>query len=215
MNQFLEQSANTEQSLIAGMPLSGCHGILTAYFELYKRINHLEGSIVNCGIESDDLFISFAFLRSLLNSRKLISFEKHHKYLYYDCTNLPYGSLDYRTINSDIDTSIIQLKMLQKGINNNTEFVPDYIGDAIPQYLIENPELKIAFLTINLDEYDATLTALQFFYPRLVQGGILILDNYSKQEDDFNAVNNYFIYENIEINRFFDKNGPHFLVKKH
>ncbi len=214
MNPLLEPSANTDNHLIAGTLEKNCQGNLTAHFELYKRVNHLEGCIVNCGVDSQHFFISFAFLRSMMSPKKVIAFEKHCKSMYYDCSLLPFGSLGYKTKIVDINTSLIKLNLWQKGISVENEFIPNYIADAIPEYLIENPELKISFLTINLDDYEAALTSLQFFYPRLVQGGILVLDNFYKNEDDFSAVCDYFSHENIELNSFFEGKGPHFIIKQ-
>ena len=72
--------------------------------------------------------------------------------------------------------------------------------------------LKISFLALDLDNYEACLTALQFFYPRLVHGGILVFDNYYKKEEDFQAITDYFESKAIQISHLYDNNGPHFLV---
>ncbi len=214
MNPLLEPSANTENDLIAGTLDKSCQGKLTAHFELYKRVNHLEGSIVNCGIASQDFFISFAFLRSMMTPKKLIAFEKNSKNLYYDCTLLPFGSLIYKSSILEINTSLIKLNLWQKGISVENKFVSGYIAEAIPEYLIENPELKISFLTINMDDYESALTSLQFFYPRLVYGGIMVLDNFYKKEEDYSAVCDYFSHKNFQMKSFFERKGPHFIIKQ-
>lgn len=214
MKSFVETSANAAKEMLAGMPAKSETGNVIAHYELYKSVNHLDGCIVNCGIASEDAFTSFAILRSMMAPKKLIAFEKHTKNLYFDNTIMPYGSLCYETKPVDTNTSLIQLRLLQSNLATNHEFIPDYIADAIPQYLIENPELKIAFLTINLDDYDATLTALQFFFPRLVQDGKLVFENFYKQEEDYHAICDYFHYESIEINNDFDNKGIHYVVKK-
>ena len=113
-----------------------------------------------------------------------------------------------------IDEELLQKKLTKKGIHNKIEFVPGNLDDSIPEYLMENPELKISYLNIDLDDYEASLVTLQFFYPRIVHGGIVILDNYYKEEEDFRAVIDYFKFSNVSINNFSINKGPHYLVRQ-
>ncbi len=216
MKSYVQSPETTKQELMEMVPVNSCTGQLTAHFELYKRIYHLEGNIVNCGAFSAEHFISFAMLRSIFEcvvTKKLITFEKHHKSLYFDHTQLPNGSLFYKTEMDSFDAGVVQLSLLQQGISVCNEFVQGHVSEAIPEYLIENPELKITFLTINLDDYEGTMTALQFFYPRLVAGGILVFDNFHKNEEDYKAICDYFIYEDVWINGYGENGLPHFIVK--
>lgn len=41
-----------------------------------------------------------------------------------------------------------------------------------------NPDRKYAFVHIDVDLYRSVLEGLDFFYPRMVEGGIIILDDY-------------------------------------
>ena len=92
--------------------------------------------------------------------------------------------------------------------------MPGNVSDSIPDYLIENPELKIAMLHIDLDDYDGTTNALEFLFPRIVQGGILILDNYYKNTGEKKAVVEYFRTMPPLIQNFSVNNGPHYLVNQ-
>jgi hypothetical protein len=54
-------------------------------------------------------------------------------------------------------------------------------GDAsvtIPEYVERNPGLRVALLHLDLDLYDPTMAALEHLYPRVVPGGIVLLDEY-------------------------------------
>lgn len=190
-------------------------GLLTAHYELFKKVGKLDGSIVNCGCLSIEHFTGLVVLNHTLeieNAKKQIVFEKHHKNLFYDHTQLPNGGLFYKTEKIPFDNGLVKTQLIECGIKADIEFVAGYVSDAIPQYLIENPELKIAFLSINLNDYDGTMTALQFFFPRLVKGGVVVFDNYCMNGDDFNAVKDYFTFENVEIQHFSLKKGPYFIV---
>jgi O-methyltransferase len=53
-----------------------------------------------------------------------------------------------------------------------------YFKGFIPNVLQELPETTYRFVHIDVDIYEPTLAAAQYFYPRLVKGGILICDDY-------------------------------------
>ena len=127
MKSFVEIAANAEKEMLAGAPAKSWTENVVAYYELYKNVNHLDGCIVNCGLVSEEAFASFAILRSMMAPKKLIAFEKHTKSLYYDNSVLPYGSLCYETTPVDINTSLIQLKLLHNNVTTDNEFVPNYI----------------------------------------------------------------------------------------
>ncbi len=48
----------------------------------------------------------------------------------------------------------------------------------IPQILTRLPETPWAFVHIDVDLYQPTLESLEYFYPRMVKGGIVICDDY-------------------------------------
>ena len=55
-------------------------------------------------------------------------------------------------------------------------------GDAcetIPEYVKQNPGLRISLLHLDLDLYEPTLAALEHLYPLVVSGGVVLLDEYA------------------------------------
>lgn len=216
MKSFIEYPFEFEKMLFPGDFGKPNSGKLIAHYELYKKVRYLKGSIVKCGVASEEGFTRFALLRSLINSKlnqKTIAFEKFTKSLYLTNNKEDVGKLQYQVQKSSIDERSTQQILIDKGITDKVEFIPGDVERSIPEFLIENPEFKIAYLNIDFDDYDSTLTALQFFYPRLVQDGILILDNYYKKEEDFTASKDYFKFSNSAILNFSVNNGPHYLVR--
>ena len=62
-------------------------------------------------------------------------------------------------------------------LNKNVVPVVGWIQDTLDNFLEkENP--KINFVHIDVDLYQPTLDSLEFFYPRLKKGGIIIVDDY-------------------------------------
>ncbi len=56
----------------------------------------------------------------------------------------------------------------------------------------DNVPQKISLLRLDTDFYDSTLCELQVLWPRLVKGGILILDDYGHWDGARRAVDEYF-----------------------
>jgi hypothetical protein len=188
-------------------------GMLIAQYELYRKVSQLEGCIVKCGVVAGNGLTRFAMLAKLMavkTIQNLVAFEKNP---------VPVGVKTTREDNRillDANNASItggDTNVGCQGITDTIQFIPGEVNDAIPNYLIENPEMKIAYLNIDFDEYEATFTTLQYFYPRLVHGGILVLDNYYKKEEDYDAVNDYFQHEKHKIYNFSVNKGPDYLVR--
>lgn len=52
------------------------------------------------------------------------------------------------------------------------------INVTLPQYLEDNPHLRISFLNIDVDIYEPTKTCLDLLFDRVVKGGVILLDDY-------------------------------------
>lgn len=183
---------------------------LVTYYELYKLINHLDGSIIKCGISEDEAFSYFSFFKQIIGNKKqpMVSFEKNPSV--------------FETVEANEETITVvkskkitskQIELVKKGKKENIDFLPGQLSDSIPNYLIDNPELKIALLTIDLDDYESTLTAMQYLYPRLVSGGVLIMNNYHKRSGESLAIKEYFCNEDVFIRHFSLEKGPHYILR--
>lgn len=216
MKSFVEYPHDFEKMLFPDVADKTYSGKLIAHYELYKKVNHLEGCVVECGIAAEEGFTRFAVLRNMITvqpNQKVIAFERFGKSLYLTHNSQENGQLKCLVERAPIDVDRIHQKLLKKGIKEKIEFVPGNIGDSIPEYLMENPEMKIAYLNIDFDDYESTSTTLQFFYPRLMHGGILIFDNYYKEEEDYRAAKDYFKYSNNRMYNFSVNKGPHYLIR--
>jgi O-methyltransferase len=77
----------------------------------------------------------------------------------------------------------------------NIHFVQGKVEDTIPATMPE----KIAILRLDTDWYASTKHELVHLFPRLVRGGILIIDDYGHWEGCRKAVDEYFEAQNISI----------------
>lgn len=216
MKSFVEYPSDFEKMLFPDATDKTYSGKLVAHYELYRKVSHLEGAVVKCGIAAEEAFTRFTMLRKMIGAQatqKVIAFERFAKSLYVTRENDQVDTLQYKLKRAPIDFERLQEKLLKKGITEKVEFIPGNIGDSIPEYLMENPEMKISWLNIDFDDYESAYTSLQFFYPRLVHGGILVLDNYYKKEEDYRAVKDYFKNSTHKVYNFSVNKGPHYLVR--
>ena len=215
MKSFVTYPLDFEKMLFPEIAQTNA-GKLFAHYELYKNVAHLEGTIVKCGIAAEDGFTKFAIFRNLITthtSEKIIAFEKITKNLYFENIDADTSGLKYKTRNALADVNRLQAKLLTKGLAE-IEFIPGNLDYSIPDFLMENPEFKISYLYLDLDDYEATLNVLDFFYLRVVPGGILIFDNYNKKEEDYKVVTDYFCGRKVQIHNFSVNKGPHFLLQQ-
>jgi O-methyltransferase len=76
-------------------------------------------------------------------------------------------------------------------------FVPGRVEDTVPD---QAPD-EIALLRLDTDWYESSLHELEHLYPRLVDGGILILDDYGHWSGARQAVDEYFAKDPVLLNR--------------
>ncbi len=216
MKSFIVFPFEFDTALFPQKPSPKSSGRLLAHYELFKKIKNIEGAIIKCGISAEEGFTRFAMFRDMVSNpekQKMIAFQKSSSCFEEEVSHDGEIILKVKTRNAPVSVDNIITTLIEKGQSQNIDFVPGSVCDTIPEYLIQNPELKISMLNIDLDEYESTMTALQFFYPRLVPGGILIIDNYFKNLDERKAIDNYFAPGSFHIKSFLVNKGPHYIVK--
>ena len=97
----------------------------------------------------------------------------------------------------------------------NYELIAGDITKTLPKYIKQNPHLKISLLNIDIDFVESTLCSLEYLYPRVSKGGIILLDNYGFAHGDTKGVDLYFkkIKKKPLIQRFPFTSRPCYIVK--
>jgi len=78
---------------------------------------------------------------------------------------------------------------------NNLTFVKGKVEESIPQVMPE----QIALLRLDTDWYESTLHELEYLFPRLVHGGVLLIDDYGHWQGARKAVDEYIEKNNVKI----------------
>ena len=113
--------------------------------------------------------------------------------------------------------SIAQDQLMQllqlKGIDKNVDLVKGDICQTVPEYLEKEPSLRISLLNLDVDIYAPSVTILECLWPRIVKGGVLILDDYGKFTGETNAVDEFFKGKDVSIKKFPFAQFPSYIVK--
>lgn len=192
---------------------------ILAHYELFKMAKDLPGAIIECGVFKGASLVRFAGFRDLFGnqfSHQLIGFDIFGA---FPETNFE-DDKKYRTnfVQAAGEQSISKEQLLEvlrkKGIDKNVELVEGDIVKSVPEYLKENPALKISLLNLDTDIYEPSVTILEYFWPRMVRGGILILDDYGAFPGETKAVDDYFKDKKVKILKFPFAMTPCYIIKE-
>ena len=194
-------------------------GKLIAHYELYKQVENLPGAIVECGVFKGTSLARFAMFRDLLGSaysKKIIGFDIFGA---FPETNFA-GDVELRKKfvaaagEQSISTEQLMEVLRNKGVEKNVELVAGNILETVPNYVEKHPELKISLLNLDTDIYEPAVTILECLYPRIVPGGILIIDDYAVFPGETKAVDDYFEKMGLTIHKFPFCMTPCYVIKK-
>lgn len=191
---------------------------LMAHYELFKMAIDLPGAIVECGVFKGASLLRFSMFRELMSSaysKKIIGFDIFDKFpetKFEDDVEFRKKFIEGAGENS---ISIDQLYEVldHKGINKQIELVEGDITKTVPEYILDHPELKISMLNLDTDIYEPCTVILEHLYPRLVRGGVLIIDDYGTFPGETKAIDDYFKGKDITIRKFPFAMTPSYLIK--
>jgi O-methyltransferase len=169
----------------------------------YITNNHIEGSIVECGVWRGGSIMTAAWTLLELGdtSRDIYLFDTFEGMSApSDKDRLPDGSLVAETL-AQMDRreegnlwAIAPLDAVKRNVlstgypRERLHFVQGKVEDTLPG---QAPE-RIALLRLDTDWYESTRHEMLTLYPRLSDGGVLILDDYGDWQGARQAVDEYF-----------------------
>ncbi len=190
---------------------------LLIQYELFSMTKKIPGEIVECGVFKGTSLIRLATFRELFNKKrkKIIGFDTFGKFPSADFsrdTKLRKKFVQ-QSGNQSISVSQLEKILKQKKISKNIELVKGDITKTVPKFLERYPKLEISLLNLDVDLYEPSKIILEYFYPKLTKGGIIILDDYGVFPGETKAVNEFFKNKKIKIQRFGFRKTPAYIVK--
>ena len=201
-----------------------------AHYELFQRVYDLPGDIVELGVYRGASLMSWANFMEIRNMG-----DRHKKIVGFDNFK-GFGTLEAKDGKEDVRVGKKiggfnsggfeeQLRDAIK-IYDADRFIPykprihlvkGDIEKTIPEYVKNNPGMRISLLHFDADLYRPTLVALEELWPLVVPGGIVAFDEYGipPWEGESRAVDEFFKGKKIKLQRFdWASNPGAYIVKE-
>ena len=187
------------------------------HLEIYKQIIHLPGDVLEFGVYKGASISRLLAFRDLLeneSSRKIIGFDIFGKFPDNLSLEKDKNFVEEFEKNGGFGIDKDELENLLT-LKNHTNFklIKGDILETLPQYLLENPHLKISLLHIDVDVYEPSKKILELLWDRIVPGGILMLDDYGTVEGETKAVDDFFKGQNHQILKPKYNHIPSYIIK--
>lgn len=135
--------------------------------------SHLDGDFVDCGVNTG------LFSRAVM---EFVQFEKLNKTYYLLDTFAgmdPRYSSDYEMARHSKIGYQSDNGLYEKVKQTFSDFNVRIIKGAVPDTLREVDTKKVAYLSIDMNCVQPEVAAMEFFWNRMVSGGIIVLDDYA------------------------------------
>jgi hypothetical protein len=153
---------------------------INVIFELLEKTNHLDGEIAECGVFQGSTLIPIALYQKEKMINKSIfgldSFEGFDEMVNIDIELG--GSEDSRKKHGGFSQTSLKYVLKQAEgfkVSSRIILLQGFFINSLHQ--IENK--KFSFVHLDCDLYYSYKVCLDFFYPRLVKGGIILFDEYN------------------------------------
>lgn len=156
-------------------------------YEIFKRVQHVKGSIVECGVLRGGSLFTWFHLSSILEpinfTRRIYGFDTF--------AGFPSVAQQDRTaasphvnpggLQADCYDELMELVRVHDSnrLLNHIDKVHLVRGDAvktIPAFVESHPHLVVSLLYLDFDLYEPTCAAIEHFLPRMPRGAVLAFD---------------------------------------
>jgi len=156
-------------------------------YEIFKRVLHVKGSVIECGVLRGGGLMSWAHFSSILEpvnlTRRIYGFDSFAGFP--SVSDRDRGPLSDHVKAGDLCSNPYdELKELIGiydsyrflGHVNKVELVRGDATATIPEFIQTHQHLVVSLLFLDFDLYEPTRAALKHFFPRIPKGGIIAFD---------------------------------------
>jgi hypothetical protein len=138
-------------------------------YQLQRLTTALDGATAECGVYKGASSFQIAEV-----NRKLGGGRTHYAFDSFSGLSTPTDQDGDYWEEGDLS---VPLAEFEKNLAPYKDKVVVHRG-WIPECFADVPDEQFAFVHIDVDLYEPTLASLEFFYPRMVPGGIILCDDY-------------------------------------
>jgi hypothetical protein len=201
-----------------------------AHYELFRQTINLPGDIVELGVFRGHSLMTFANFMESRNigdrTKKLWGFDNFKGFeklrpedgSTYSNVQKQEGGFSPEEFYPEL-LDVIDIFDADRfvGWKNRIELIVGDVCQTVPEFVQKHPGLRISLLHFDIDLYEPTKVGLEYLYPLVVPGGIIIFDEYGVLEwsGESKAVEEYFQGQQIELKKFEWNNIPGaYILKK-
>lgn len=188
LEKYYQESEDNFPEKMAAFPKYVSRQRLTDFlslYEVFKKVLHLPGSVVDCGVYKGRTLMTWAqcsvILEPMNYQRKIIGFDSFEGYLRIDPEDAKstheqnvVGGLAAPEAYEDLDRCI-SLFDANRFLNHMPKVVvvKGDIEKTAFEYLEENPSTVVSLLSLDLSLFGPTRAALKAFVPRMPKGAVI------------------------------------------
>lgn len=179
---------------------------------LCESINHIDGCIVECGVWRGGMIAGiFDYLRK---KRKCILFDSFEGLpIAQEIDGVAAKKWQKKNTNAGLDNCIAEIGFAEKAMklakSENYQIVKGWFDTTIPKTSINEP---IAILRLDGDWYDSTLICLENLYPLVIDGGLIIVDDYYAWDGCARALHDYLSKNSLPLRIKQTKNNVCYII---
>jgi O-methyltransferase len=157
---------------------------ILARSELYNRISHLSGSIIEAGVAGGTGLCTFALLEDSRKLKRRVwgfdSFSGFPSGTSADSLNFQKsGKIEYKDFSEDFVMEVLRSIPLSQEMLEKIILCGGFMPQSFSQYDLG----PVALLNVDVDLYQSTKDVLDYFWPLMESTGIVILDEYDSNDD--------------------------------
>ena len=218
LEEYFSQSigSNVEklQNFAKYVPVQDIRRFLCRY-EIFKRILHIQGSIIECGVLFGGGLMTWAALSEVFEPlnhlRNIVGFDTFSGFVSLTDEDKTGTAAQAKIGGLSIDVYEDLLRAIELYDRNRflkhirkVRLVRGDIKETAPKFLQDNPHVVISLLWLDFDTYEPTLAALKYFVPRMPKGAVIAFDelNHEVWPGETVAVEEGLGLRNLRIERF-------------
>jgi len=157
-----------------------------AFYEIFKHILPVKGSIVECGVYRGFGLMSWAKLSTILEpenlTRRVYGFDTFDGFPSIHSNDQgdfqPIASGDLCADSYDELLELVRLYDSDRFLGHipKVEIIRGDITRTVPEFIQAHPHLCVSLLFLDCDLYEPTKTAVEHFVPRMPKGAIIAFD---------------------------------------
>lgn len=157
--------------------------------ELFKMALHVQGDIMECGVNWGGGLMTFAQLSATLEpvnlQRRIVGFDTFSGFsgISEQDQHAVIQTAERRVNGYEADSfndlqRAIELFDANRFIGHiqKVELVKGDVAESVPRYLEREPQTVVSLLHLDLDLYEPTKICLEHFVPRMPKGGVIVFD---------------------------------------